>query len=65
MALTLTAEYALERTLGGLTEEDFVSVRITHSFPDKKGPHVSAQDIIQVVTNSTQQNASYHWKQIK
>ena len=26
---------------------------------------MSAQDIIQVVTKSTQQNASYHWKQIK
>ena len=50
MALTLSAEDALERVLGALTEEDFASVRISHSVPGAKSPHVVALDIIKVVT---------------
>ena len=57
MALTLSTDDALERVLGGLTEEDFASVRITHSVPGKKGPYVAALDIIKVVTKT---NKSCH-----
>ena len=50
MALTPSAGDALERVLGALTEEDFASVRISHSVPVAKSPHVAALDIIKVVT---------------
>ena len=56
MALTLSAEDALERVLGGLTEEDFASVRISHSVPGAKSPHVAALDIIRVVTKMEAQS---------
>ena len=45
MALTFSAEDALERVLGGLAEEDFASIRISHSVPGAKSPHVAALDI--------------------
>ena len=32
---------------------------------EKKGPHVAAQNIIQVVTKSTKPRAFHHWKRIK
>ena len=32
---------------------------------ERKGPDVAAQNIIQVVTKSTQPHASYHWNRIK
>ena len=32
---------------------------------EKKRHHVAAQDIIQVVTESTQPHASYHWNRLK
>ena len=56
MALTLSAEDALERVLGGLTEEDFASVRISHSVPGAKSLHVAALDIIKVVTKMEAQS---------
>ena len=40
-------------------------MRVTHSVPGKKGPHVAALDVITVVTKTTHQNASYHWNEIK
>ena len=64
MVLSST-EDALERTLGCLTEEEFANVRVTHSVPGKKGPHVAALDVITVVTKTTQQNVSHHWNEIK
>ena len=65
MALSFSTEDALERTLGCLTEEEFANVRVTHSVPGKKGPHVAALDVITVVTKTTQQNVSHHWNEIK
>ena len=65
MALTLSAEDALERVLGGLTEEDFASVRITHSVLGKKGPYVAALDIIKVVTKTNKSNATQRLDKLK
>ena len=58
MVLTLSTDDVLERVLGGLTEEDFASVRISPSVPRVKGPHVAALDIIKVVTKTNKSNAT-------
>ena len=65
MALAFSAEYALEHALGGLTEEDFASVRISHSVPGVKGPHVAALDIIKVVTKTNKSNATQRLDKLK
>ena len=65
MASALSAEDALERVLGGLTEENFASVRISHSVPGAKGPHVAALDIIKVVTKTNKSNATQRLGKLK
>ena len=65
MALTLSAEDALERVLGGLTEEDFASVRISHSVPGAKVPHVAALGIIKVETQTDNSNATQRLNKLK
>ena len=65
MALTFSTDDALERVLGILTEEDFASVWITHSFLGKEGPYVAALDIIKVVTKTNKSNATQRLDKLK
>ncbi len=65
MALALSAEDALERVLGGLTEEVFASVRISHSVPGAIGPHVAGLDIIKVVTKTSTSDATQRLDKLK
>ena len=61
----LKASVLLVRFLAGLTEEDFASVRITHSVLGKKGPYVAALDIIKVVTKTNKSNATQRLDKLK
>ena len=65
MAPNSTTEDALEHVLGGLTEEDFAIVRVTHSVPGRKGPHVAALDIIKVATKTNKSNATQRLDKLK
>ena len=65
MATTSSTEDALEHALGGLTEEDFASVRVTRSVPGRKGPHVAVLDIIKVATKTLRANAVQQWTRLK
>jgi hypothetical protein len=55
----------LQTTLMGLTEHDFQSLRSSSTVPGRNGPHVSAVKLIQVVTKTSQQNASKAWDSLK
>ena len=56
---------ALEQSLIGLTQEDFGRLRVSSSVPGRPGPHVSATQLIEVVTKTSQSNASQTWNKLK
>ena len=57
---------ALQAALSGLSEESFSRLRVCYEVPGRpRGPHVSATELIQVVTGTTQQNSSLSWGNIK
>ena len=56
---------SLAITLAGLSEADFSRLRVCYDVPGRRGPHVSATQLIEVVTKTGQSNASQAWARIK
>jgi hypothetical protein len=57
---------ALQTALSGLSNTDFGRLRVCYEIPGRpRGPHVSATELIEVVTKTTQTNASHAWTKIK
>ncbi len=56
---------ALRTALAGLSEDALGRLRVSSSVPGRRGPHVSATQLIEVVTGTTQQNASLAWAKLK
>jgi hypothetical protein len=56
---------ALRSALSGLSDEALSRLRVSSDVPGRRGPHVSATELIQVVTRTTQQNASIAWGKLK
>ena len=61
-----TESAALQAALSGLSDESFSRLRVCYEVPERpRGPHVSATQLIEVVTGTTQQNASVAWIKMK
>lgn len=57
---------ALQTALSGLSNADFARLRVCYDVPGRpRGPHVSATELIEAVTKTTQTNASHAWTKIK
>ena len=58
----------LEQTLDSLSLQDFEAggIRVTSDVSEKPGqPHVAVQDIVQIATQTTRQNAQQQWTKLK
>jgi hypothetical protein len=63
---TAAESEALETALSALSDADFSGLRVCYEVPGRpRGPHVSATQLIEVVTKTTQQNASNAWQKLK
>ena len=56
---------SLALTLAGLSEDDFSRLRVCYDVPGRRGPHVSATQLIEVVTRTSRTNASHAWTKMK
>jgi hypothetical protein len=56
---------ALRSALAGLSDEALSRLRVSSDVPGRRGPHVSATQLIQVVTRTSQPNASQAWSRLK
>lgn len=55
----------LFESLSSLTDADFNSLRVAKDVPGRQGAHVSATQLIQVVTKSSRENSVRAWSAIK
>ena len=55
----------LALTLAGLTEADFSRLRVCYDVPGRRGPHVSATQLIEAVTKTGHSDASHAWSRLK
>ena len=63
---TAAESSALQTALAGLAETDFARLRVCYEVSGRpRGPHVSATELIEVVTKTSQTNASHAWTRIK
>lgn len=56
---------ALRTALSGLSDESFSRLRVSSSVPGRRGPHVSATELIECVMQTGQANASRTWAAMK